>query len=55
MELPVTQVPLGLNSAGLPTGVQVVSIHGNDHIPVAVALELEKQFGGWVPPKLAQI
>jgi len=55
MELPVTQVPLGLNSVGLPTGVQVVAIHGNDHIPVAVALELEKQFGGWVPPKLAQI
>jgi fatty acid amide hydrolase 2 len=54
MELPVTQVPLGLNSHGLPTGVQVVSIHGNDHIPVAVALELEKQFGGWIPPQIAR-
>jgi len=53
MEMPVTQTPLGLNSKGLPVGVQVAAIHGNDHIPVAVALELEKQFGGWVPPAIA--
>lgn len=50
MELPVTQVPLGLNEEGLPLGVQVVGIHGNDHLTIAVALELEKAFGGWVPP-----
>ncbi len=52
MELPVTQVPLGLNDAGLPLGVQVASIHGNDHVTIAVALELEKAFGGWVPPDI---
>lgn len=51
MELPSTQVPLGLNEEGLPLGVQVVGIHGNDHKTIAVALELEKIFGGWVPPK----
>ncbi len=50
MELPATQVPLGLNEQGLPLGVQVVGIHGNDHVTIAVALELEKAFGGWVPP-----
>lgn len=51
MEFPVTQVPLGLNDEGLPLGVQVISIYGNDHVTIAVALELEKIFGGWVPPK----
>jgi len=50
MEFPVTQVPLGLNDRGLPLGVQVAALHGNDHITVATALELEKAFGGWVPP-----
>ena len=49
MELPATQVPLGLSS-GLPLGVQVVSRHGQDHRCIAVALELERAFGGWVPP-----
>jgi fatty acid amide hydrolase 2 len=52
LELPVTQVPLGLNGAGLPLGVQVVGSHGKDHITIAVALELERAFGGWVPPAM---
>ncbi len=52
MEMPVTEVPLGLNAEGLPLGVQVASVHGNDHVTIAVALELEKAFGGWVPPKI---
>jgi fatty acid amide hydrolase 2 len=51
LELPVTQVPLGLNGDGLPLGVQVAAGPGNDHIAIAVALELEKVFGGWVPPR----
>ncbi len=50
MELPVTQTPLGLNAAGLPLGVQVVGIDGNDHVTIAAGLELERAFGGWVPP-----
>jgi len=50
-EFPVTQVPLGLNTEGLPLGVQVVSNHGNDYLTIGVAQELEKKFGGWVPPK----
>jgi fatty acid amide hydrolase 2 len=52
MEFPVTQVPLGLNHEGLPVGTQVAAAHGNDHLTVAVALELEKALGGWVAPKL---
>lgn len=51
LELPVTQVPLGLNDAGVPLGVQVAGVHGNDHVTIAVALELERTFGGWVTPK----
>ncbi|MBF0452670.1 MAG: amidase [Candidatus Magnetomorum sp.] len=47
---PVTQVPLGLNNHLLPTGIQIVGTPGNDHLTVAVAMELEKIFGGWVMP-----
>jgi fatty acid amide hydrolase 2 len=50
MELPSTQVPLGLDSKGIPLGVQVVGMHHHDHLTVAMALELERAFGGWVPP-----
>lgn len=53
-EMPVTQVPLGLDDNGLPVGVQVVAAHGNDHLCLAVALALEKAFGGWQPPERTQ-
>ena len=48
--VPVTEVPLGLSRQGLPVGVQVAAAHGADHVAIAVALELERVFGGWVPP-----
>ncbi|MFL5841348.1 MAG: hypothetical protein ACJ77Z_12950, partial [Thermoleophilaceae bacterium] len=48
---PVTQVPLGLDSKGLPLGVQVVAGRDRDHVSIAVALELERTFGGWVRPR----
>lgn len=48
--LPTTQVPLGLTDNGLPVGVQVVARPGADHVGIAVALELENAFGGWVDP-----
>jgi len=47
MELPVTQVPLGLDSNGLPLGIQIVAAHSQDHISISVANHLENQFGGW--------
>ena len=50
LELPATQVPLGLSADGLPLGVQVVAGPGRDHVCIAVAMELERAFGGWVPP-----
>jgi fatty acid amide hydrolase 2 len=48
--LPVTEVPLGLSPEGLPVGVQVAAGMDRDHVSIAVALELERVFGGWVPP-----
>jgi len=50
--VPVTQVPLGLDDSGLPLGVQVAAGPGRDHVAIAVALELERVFGGWVPPSV---
>ena len=51
MELPATQVPLGFDQEGLPVGVQVVAGHAQDHLTIAVAMKLEKIFGGWVAPR----
>ncbi|XP_076060373.1 fatty-acid amide hydrolase 2 isoform X2 [Oratosquilla oratoria] len=48
--LPVTQCPMGLGSDGVPLGIQVVANHHQDHLTLAVAVELEKAFGGWVCP-----
>ncbi len=48
--MPSTQVPMGLDRNGLPLGVQVISAPGNDHLTIAAALELERIFGGWIPP-----
>jgi fatty acid amide hydrolase 2 len=48
--VPVTEVPLGLNDDGLPLGIQVAAALGADHLSIAMALELEAVFGGWVPP-----
>ncbi len=48
--LPVTEAPLGLSERGLPLGTQVAAGPGRDHVSIAVALELERAFGGWVPP-----
>jgi fatty acid amide hydrolase 2 len=51
--LPATAVPLGLNERGLPLGVQVAAGRDRDHVSIAVAMELERAFGGWVPPAAA--
>jgi fatty acid amide hydrolase 2 len=51
LHLPATQVPLGLNRDGLPLGVQVIGRAYDDHVTIRAALELESDFGGWVPPR----
>lgn len=50
MELPSTQVPLGLNKDKLPLGFQIIGNHGNDPLTIFLGNELEKEFGGWIPP-----
>lgn len=50
LHLPATQVPLGLNSSGLPTGIQVVAAKNQDRLCLAVAEEIDRQLGGWVAP-----
>lgn len=47
---PSTQCPMGLSSEGLPTGVQVISNHLNDHITMKIAELFESQLVGWIPP-----
>ncbi|KYN07521.1 Fatty-acid amide hydrolase 2 [Cyphomyrmex costatus] len=50
--LPATACPLGLNKQGLPIGIQVIAGLYQDHLTLAVAEELERGFGGWVPPAI---
>ena len=50
MEMPSTQVPLGLDGSGLPLGVQVIAPRRQDHVSIAVAMALETSMGGWLSP-----
>lgn len=50
---PVTHIPTGLNIEGLPIGFQVAAGMHQDRYTLAVSEELEKVFGGWVPPSVA--
>ncbi|MDF2698216.1 MAG: Glutamyl-tRNA(Gln) amidotransferase subunit [Labilithrix sp.] len=50
MEMPVTQVPMGLDERGVPVGVQVAGANGQDTLTIAIALQLERAAGGWTPP-----
>lgn len=47
--LPVTQVKTGFDKNNMPIGLQVVTTPSNDHLSLAVAREIQKTFGGWVP------
>ncbi|XP_050293646.1 fatty-acid amide hydrolase 2-A-like isoform X2 [Anthonomus grandis grandis] len=48
--LPASAVPCGLDTNGMPIGVQVIAAPYQDRLCLAVAEELERHFGGWVPP-----
>ena len=50
LNVAVTNVPLGLDRNDLPVGFQVVAGTYNDHLTIAVAQEIENEFGGWVSP-----
>ncbi len=51
---PATQIPMGIGAEGLPLGVMAMAPMDQDHRTIAVALELERAFGGWVPPERAE-
>jgi fatty acid amide hydrolase 2 len=44
-DLPATQIPVGLNSKGLPIGVQILAGPYQDHLSLSVAQALELAFG----------
>ncbi|KYG67900.1 amidase [Bdellovibrio bacteriovorus] len=48
---PATVTPTGLNSEGLPLGIQIVAGHMKDHLTLSCAEFIETTFGGWQPPK----
>jgi amidase len=50
--LPSTAIPLGLNAKGLPLGVQIVGPWLEDRTPLKLAELIEREFGGFIPPKM---
>ncbi len=50
--LPSTAIPLRLNAQGLPVGVQIVGPYLEDRTPLRLAELIEREFGGFIPPKM---
>jgi amidase len=48
--LPATAAPMGLTSAGLPIGVQVIGPYLEDLTTIGFAKLMEQAFGGFTPP-----
>ncbi|CAK5084063.1 unnamed protein product [Meloidogyne enterolobii] len=51
LALPVLACPMGINSEGLPVGVQIVCAPDSERLLLAAAQDLEEGFGGWTPPE----
>jgi amidase len=50
--LPSTAIPTGFAPDGLPVGVQIVGPWLEDRTPLKLAELIEREFGGFVPPKM---
>jgi amidase len=50
--LPSTAIPTGFASDGLPIGVQIIGPWLEDKTPIKLAELIEREFGGFVPPKM---
>jgi amidase len=50
--LPATAIPLGLNLQGLPLGVQIVGPFLEDRTPLKLAELIEREIGGFIPPRM---
>lgn len=48
--LPATVAPVGLSSAGLPCGIQIVGPHMQDHTCIEFARLLARELGGFAAP-----
>uniref|UniRef100_A0A8D8WXM2 Fatty-acid amide hydrolase 2 n=2 Tax=Cacopsylla melanoneura TaxID=428564 RepID=A0A8D8WXM2_9HEMI len=55
LEMPVTNVTVGLGSNKMPVGFQVATSPTQDRLSMAIARELEIAFGGWVPPSSVSV
>jgi amidase len=49
--LPATAVPIDRSEAGLPIGVQIIGPYLEDRTTIAFAELIEREFGGFVPPR----
>jgi len=50
--LPATAVPIERTDTGLPVGVQIVGPYLEDRTTLAFARLVEREFGGFVPPRV---
>jgi len=50
--LPATAIPIGQTRSGLPIGAQVIGAYLEDLTTLGFAGLVEREFGGFVPPKL---
>ncbi|WP_426437728.1 amidase [Bradyrhizobium genosp. P] len=50
--LPATAIPTGFAPDSLPVGVQIVGPFLEDRTPLKLAELIEREFGGFVPPKM---
>jgi amidase len=49
--LPATTIPIGFTTNGLPIGMQIIGPWLEDRTPLKLAELIEREFGGFVPPK----
>ncbi|CAJ0593550.1 unnamed protein product [Cylicocyclus nassatus] len=49
LTLPAVVCPMGLDSHGLPLGVQIIGARNSDRLLIAAAQQLSQAFGGWTP------
>jgi len=48
---PILTLRCGTSSKGYPIGLQIITAPSNDHVALRVGQLLEKELGGWIPPK----
>ena len=53
--LPATSIPIGFSTNDLPVGVQIIGPWLEDRTPLKLAELIEREFGGFVPPKGSKV